>query len=100
MRAHASFALRLDILSEARAPAVARVRLTSDGEELGNRAVVLQPGLNRFALPYQPDRSGAYLLNARIDVDSPLLVVNPGAETAVFRHRAAARVGGLDQSAR
>src|SRR5579864_6002603 len=29
VRAHASFALRLDVLSEARAPAVARVRLTS-----------------------------------------------------------------------
>ena len=83
VRAHASFALRLDVLSEARAPAVARVRLTSDGADLGHRSVVLQPGLNRFALPYQLDRYGAYLLNARIDVDSPLVAVNPGAETAV-----------------
>jgi Ca-activated chloride channel family protein len=83
VRAHASFALRLDILSEARAPAVTHVRLTSNGEELGHRTVVLQPGLNRFALPYQLDRYGAYLLNARIDVDSPLVAVNPGAETAV-----------------
>ncbi len=83
VRAHASFALRLDILSEARAPAVTHVRLTSNGEELGHRTVVLQPGLNRFALPYQIDRYGAYLLNARIDVDSPLVAVNPSAETAV-----------------
>ena len=44
---------------------------------------MLQPGLNRFALPYQLDRYGAYLLNARIDVDSPLVAVNSGAETAV-----------------
>src|SRR6185437_3831133 len=71
------------ILSEARAPSMARVQLTSNGEELGHRAVVLQPGLNRFALPYQFDRYGAYLLNARIDVDLPLVVVNPEAETAV-----------------
>ncbi len=83
VRAHSSFALRLDILSEARVPAVARVWLTSNGEELGHRSVVLQPGLNRFALPYQLDRYGAYLLNARIDVDAPLVAVNSGAETAV-----------------
>jgi Ca-activated chloride channel homolog len=83
VRAHSSFALRLDILSEAHLPAVARVWLTSNGEELGHRSVVLQPGLNRFALPYQLDRYGAYLLNARIDVDSPLVAVNSGAETAV-----------------
>jgi Ca-activated chloride channel family protein len=83
VRAHASFALRLDILSEARAPAVARVRLTSNGEELGHRSVVLQPGLNRFALPYQLDNYGAYLLDARVDVDSPLVAVNRAAETAV-----------------
>ena len=83
VRAHSSFALRLDILSEARVPAVSRVWLTSNGEELGHRSVVLQPGLNRFALPYQLDHYGAYLLDARIDVDSPLVAVNSGAETAV-----------------
>jgi len=83
VRAHSSFALRLDILSEATVPAVARVRLTSNGEELGHRSVVLQPGLNRFALPYQLDHYGAYLLNARIDVESPLVAVNSAAETAV-----------------
>jgi Ca-activated chloride channel family protein len=83
VRAHSSFALRLDVLSEARAPAVARVHLTSNGEEMGHRSVVLQPGLNRFALPYQLNRYGADLLGARIDVDSPLVAVNPDAETAV-----------------
>src|SRR6266851_9240227 len=83
VRAHASFALRLDVLSEAGRPAVARVRLTSNGQELGHRSVVLQPGLNRFALPYQIDRYGAYLLNAQIEVNSPLVTVNAGAETAV-----------------
>jgi Ca-activated chloride channel family protein len=83
VRAHASFALRLDVLSEADRPAVARVRLTSNGQELGHRSVVLQPGLNRFALPYQIDRYGAYLLNAQIEVNSPLVTVNAGAETAV-----------------
>lgn len=83
VRAHASFALRLDILSEAHAPAVARVRLTGGGQELGHRSVVLEPGLNRFALPYQLDRYGAYLLDAQIEVDSPLVAVNPGAETAI-----------------
>jgi len=83
VRAHASFALSLDVLSEARVPAMARVRLSSNGATLGHRTVELQPGLNRFALPYQLDRAGAYLLDARIGVDSPLVVVNPGAETAV-----------------
>ncbi len=83
VRAHASFALRLDVLSEARTPAVARVRLTGSGQELGHRSVVLEPGLNRFALPYRLDRYGAYLLDARIEVDSPLVAVNASAETAV-----------------
>ncbi|MGH7913978.1 MAG: VWA domain-containing protein, partial [Candidatus Binataceae bacterium] len=83
VRAHASFALKLDILSEARAPAATRVRLSSNGKELGHRSIVLQPGLNRFTLPYQLDRYGAYLLNVQISVDSPLVAVNPGAETAV-----------------
>ncbi len=83
VRAHASFALRLDVLSEARAPAAGRIRLSSGGRELGHRTVVLQPGLNRFALPYQIDRYGAYLLDARVDVDAPLVAVNPEAEAAV-----------------
>ena len=100
VRAHASFALRLDILSEARAPAPARVWLTSNGEELGHRSVVLQPGLNRFALPYQLDRYGAYLLNARVDVDSPLVTVNSGAETVVSVIGPPRVLVVLDQSAR
>jgi len=83
VRAHASFALRLDVLSEAHAPAAARIRLSSGERALGHRTVVLQPGLNRFALPYQFDLYGAYLLDARVDVDSPLVAVNPDAETAV-----------------
>lgn len=83
VRAHSSFALRLDVLSEAHAPAPTRIRLTSGGTELGHRTVILQPGLNRFALPYQFNRYGAYLLNAHIDVDPPLVAVNSGAETAV-----------------
>jgi Ca-activated chloride channel homolog len=83
VREHASFALRLDVLSEARTPALARVRLLSNTTELGHRAIVLQPGLNRFALPYRIDSHGAYLLSARVDVAPPLVTVNPRAETAV-----------------
>ncbi len=67
------------MLSEARAPAAGRIRLSSGGRELGHRTVVLQPGLNRFALPYQIDRYGAYLLDARVEVDAPLAAVNPQA---------------------
>jgi Ca-activated chloride channel family protein len=83
VREHASFALRLDVLSEARAPATANVRLLSNGRELGHREIVLQPGFNRFALPYRIDHYGAYLLSAEIHAAPPLITVNPRAETAV-----------------
>jgi Mg-chelatase subunit ChlD/uncharacterized membrane protein len=83
VREHASFALRLDVLSEARAPAAAKVRLLSNGRELGHREVVLQPGFNRFTLPYRIDHYGAYLLTAEVEGAPPLTTVNPRAETAV-----------------
>ncbi|HKV56383.1 MAG TPA: VWA domain-containing protein [Candidatus Binataceae bacterium] len=83
VRAQTSFALRLDIQSEASRPVEANIDLSGDGAALGTRQVSLAPGLNRFSLPYRVDRSGAYLMQARIEVPAPLVAVNPTAEAAV-----------------
>lgn len=83
VHAGTSFALRLDLDSEASAPAEAEIKLFSDGAAVGGQKITLNPGLNRFELPYQIAHPGAYLLQARVDVQSPLAVVNPQAEMAV-----------------
>lgn len=83
VREHSSFALRLDVLSEARVPATANVSLLSNGRKVGHREIVLQPGLNRFSLPYRINHYGAYLLTAKITTAAPLVTVNRKAQTAV-----------------
>jgi uncharacterized membrane protein len=83
VRAETSFALHLDVESEARTPVQARISLWSDAASLGAQQVSLAPGLNRFVLPYRAGRTGAYLMQARISVSPPLLAANPSAETAV-----------------
>jgi len=83
VRANTSFALHLNIQSEARSPTGAQIALSSDGIALGGQQVTLAPGLNRFVLPYHVDRSGAYLMQARIKVPAPLLAANPSAEAGV-----------------
>jgi hypothetical protein len=51
VHAGASFALRLDLDSEASAPVDAQVKLLSDGNQVGGQQISLKPGLNRFELP-------------------------------------------------
>jgi Mg-chelatase subunit ChlD/uncharacterized membrane protein len=83
VRAETSFALHLDVQSEARVPVAAQISLSSDGTTLGIQQVSLAPGLNRFVLPYRVGHSGAYLMQARITVPAPLVAINPSAETAL-----------------
>jgi Ca-activated chloride channel homolog len=83
VHAGSSFALRLDLDSEAAAPTAAEVELLSDGKAVGGQKITLNPGSNRFELPYQISRTGAYLLKAEVIVPPPLVSVNSQAETAV-----------------
>jgi Ca-activated chloride channel homolog len=83
VRAESSFALHLDIQSEARVPVAAQISLSSDGTALGLQQVSLVPGLNRFVLPYRVGHSGAHLMQARITVPPPLVAANPTVETAL-----------------
>jgi len=83
VRAETSFALHLDVQSEARAPVNAEISLSSDGTSVGIQQLSLAPGLNRFVLPYRVGRSGAYLMRAQIKVPPPLVASNPAAETAL-----------------
>ncbi len=83
VRAETSFALHLDIQSEAPTPVQTQLSLSSDRIALGAQQVSLAPGLNRFVLPYRVDHSGAYLMQARIEVPPPLVAANPSAETAL-----------------
>jgi Mg-chelatase subunit ChlD/uncharacterized membrane protein len=81
-RAETSFALHMDVQSEARTPVAAQISLSSDGTALGRQQITLGPGLNRFVLPYRVGGRGAYLMEARITVPAPLVAANPSAETA------------------
>jgi Ca-activated chloride channel homolog len=83
VHAQTSFALHLDVASEASHPVDAHIRLYGEGVALGGQQVQLQPGINRFELPYQIDQPGAYLLRATIDVAPDLALVNGSAEAAV-----------------
>ena len=83
VREQSSFAFDLAIESEASGPADARVRLRQDGALIGAQIVTLNPGLNRFELPYRIDRAGAYLVSVELEVPAPLLATSARAETAV-----------------
>jgi Ca-activated chloride channel family protein len=83
VRAETSFALHLDIDSEAQAPVGAQISLSTDGSAVGVQQVSLTPGLNRFVLPYRVGHSGAYMMRAQIKVPSALVAANPAAETAL-----------------
>ena len=74
-RAETSFALDLDIESEAQVPVQAEVMLSSDNVPLGNQKITLAPGMNRLKLPYRADHPGAYLMKAEIRVPPPLIAV-------------------------
>ncbi len=83
VHAETRFALHLDIASEAKNPVDAHIRLYGDGRALGGHEVVLKPGMNRFELPYQIDRPGAFILRAAIEVAPGVTLVNASAEAAV-----------------
>ena len=83
VRAGASFALRLDLESEAAAPVDAQIKLLSDNAVVGSQQITLKPGVNRFELPYRIGQPGAYLLKTEVTVPAPLVTVNPSAETAL-----------------
>jgi Ca-activated chloride channel family protein len=82
VRAGTSFAIHLDIESEAKVPVGGQIRLSNDGAVVGAQRVSLTPGLNRFVLPYRAGRPGAYLLRIELGVPPPSVAVNPIAETA------------------
>jgi len=81
VRADSSFALRLDIESEAPLPASAVIRLFADGSPAGGQKITLTPGINRLRLPFRVARPGAYLMKATVTVAPPLIALNPSAET-------------------
>ena len=83
VRAGSSFALRLDIESEATQPAQAVIRLFADDNPAGAQQITLQPGINRFRLPYHVAKTGAYLMKATVSVTAPLIALNPSAEAPV-----------------
>jgi Ca-activated chloride channel family protein len=83
VRAGSSFALHIDVQSEAKGPVPARIDLYGDNRALGSQTVQLRPGINRFVLPYRISQPGAYLMKARVDVPQPLVAIDPAAETAV-----------------
>jgi Ca-activated chloride channel family protein len=83
VHAGASFALRLDVDSEAAGPVNAHIKLLSDGNPVGGQQITLQPGLNRFELPYRIGNPGAFLLKAEVSVPPPVVTVNPTSETAL-----------------
>ncbi|MBV8771625.1 MAG: VWA domain-containing protein [Deltaproteobacteria bacterium] len=80
VRAETSFALHLDIDSEAKTPVGAQISLSTDGDVVGVQQVSLAPGLNRFVLPYRVGHGGAYLMQAQIKVPPPVVAANPAAE--------------------
>jgi Ca-activated chloride channel homolog len=83
VHAQTSFALHLDIASEASHPVDAHIRLYGEGGALGGQQVSLRPGVNRFELPYEIDQPGAYILKAAIEVAPDLALVNGSAVAAV-----------------
>ncbi|MFZ0888849.1 MAG: VWA domain-containing protein, partial [Candidatus Binataceae bacterium] len=83
VRAQASFAFRIAIESDATAPIDAHLRLFGDDHPLGGHSLKLQPGLNRFKLPYRIERAGAYLMRAELEVAPPAVALNPQLETPV-----------------
>jgi Ca-activated chloride channel homolog len=83
VRTGASFALHLDIVSEAPTPAPALIKLFADDRPVGYRQLTLGPGINRLQMPFSVARPGAYMMKATVTVASPLVASNPSAATAL-----------------
>ena len=69
VHAATSFALHLDIASEATNPVDAHIRLFNENAAVGGQEVQLRPGMNPFELPYRIDQPGAYILRAEVSAD-------------------------------
>ena len=83
VHAATSFALHFDIASEARHQVDAHIRLYSENSEVGGQQIELNPGMNRFELPYRIDQPGAYILRAEVEAAPGLALVNAQATAAV-----------------
>jgi len=83
VRAYERFGVGIDIESEAGAPVDGRIAFYESGHRAGDRVVRLMPGLNRFELPYEIDKPGAYELAAGLELPAPLVTTNSRATAAV-----------------
>src|SRR5271163_4561301 len=83
VRADQRFAFRIDVESESQSPVTAMLKLFRDDTAVGGESITLNPGLNRFELPYRVDRAGAYLMSAEVAVAPPRVALNPRVEAAI-----------------
>ena len=83
VRAGTSFAIDLNVVSEAATTVPALIKLYADDRQVGYRQITLGPGINRMQLPYAIGRAGGYMMKATITVAPPLVASNPRAETAL-----------------
>jgi Ca-activated chloride channel family protein len=83
VHAETSFALHLDIASEAGHPVDAHIRLYNENAAVGGQEIQLKPGMNRFEMPYRIDQPGAYTLRAEVAAEAGLALVNAKATAAV-----------------
>ncbi|MBF6567900.1 MAG: VWA domain-containing protein [Candidatus Binataceae bacterium] len=83
VRAYERFAVRLDIESETRDPVAGKLFLYRNGTAVGQQTVSLQPGLNRFELPYEVDRPGAYDMSVGLSLPAPVVTTNPTLNASV-----------------
>jgi Ca-activated chloride channel family protein len=83
VRAYTRFALRLDVESEAREALPGKLVLYRNGKPVGAQTMNLQPGLNRFELPYQIDQPGAYEMSVGLSVPAPAVTINPRASASL-----------------
>jgi Ca-activated chloride channel family protein len=83
VHAETRFALHLEIASESSHPIDTQVRLYNENAVVGGQEIELQPGLNRFELPYRIDQPGAYILRAEVENTPGLSLVNASAVAAV-----------------
>ncbi len=99
VRAETSFALHMDIQSEARVPVAAQISLSSDDNALGVQQVSLRPGLNRFVLPYRVGRSRRIFDAGANQGAGAIGCRKSDRADGAFGNRAAAGAAGFAQSA-
>jgi Ca-activated chloride channel family protein len=83
VRADQRFAFRIDVESESQSPVAATLKLYRDDSAVGGESITLQPGLNRFELPYRLEHPGAYLMSAEVSIAPPRIALNPRVEAPI-----------------